>query len=83
MPLNQTWEALPNVTILGDAAHLMPPFAGEGVNMAMLDALELSERLTTNQHNSIQDAIFYETNMRKRASRMAEESLEKWRTNAQ
>jgi len=77
MPLNQTWEALPNVTILGDAAHLMPPFAGEGVNMAMLDALELSERLTTNQHNSMQDAIsFYETNMRKRASRMAEESLE-------
>ncbi len=77
MPLNQTWEALPNVTILGDAAHLMPPFAGEGVNMAMLDALELSERLTTNQHNSIQDAIsFYETNMRKRASRMAKESLE-------
>ena len=77
MPLNQTWEALPNVTILGDAAHLMPPFAGEGVNMAMLDALELSERLTTNQHNSIQDAIsFYETNMQKRASRMAKESLE-------
>lgn len=77
MPLNQTWEALPNVTILGDAAHLMPPFAGEGVNMAMLDALELSERLTTNQHNSIQDAIsFYETNMQKRASIMAEESLE-------
>ena len=77
MPLNQTWEALPNVTILGDAAHLMPPFAGEGVNMAMLDALELSERLTTNQHNSIQNAIsFYETNMRKRASRMAKESLE-------
>lgn len=77
MPLNQTWEALPNVTILGDAAHLMPPFAGEGVNMAMLDALELSERLTTNQHNSMQDAIsFYETNMRKRASRMAKESLE-------
>ena len=43
MPVNQTWEALPNLTMLGDAAHLMPPFAGEGVNMAMLDALELSD----------------------------------------
>lgn len=76
MPLNQTWEALPNLTILGDAAHLMPPFAGEGVNMAMLDALELSDSLTTNQHDSIQNAIaFYETNMRKRASIMAKESL--------
>jgi 2-polyprenyl-6-methoxyphenol hydroxylase-like FAD-dependent oxidoreductase len=46
MPLNQTWEALPNLTMLGDAAHLMPPYAGEGVNMAMQDALELSRCLT-------------------------------------
>lgn len=77
IPLNQTWEALPNLTIIGDAAHVMPPFAGEGVNMAMLDALELSECLTTDKHNSVQEAIcFYETNMRKRASITAKESLE-------
>ena len=38
MPLDQTWEALPNVTLLGDAAHVMPPFAGEGANTSMLDA---------------------------------------------
>ncbi len=25
MPLDQTWEAQPNITMLGDAAHLMPP----------------------------------------------------------
>ena len=77
MPLDQTWAALPNLTMIGDAAHVMPPFAGEGVNMAMLDALELSECLTTNKHNSVQEAIsFYETNMRKRASIIASESLE-------
>lgn len=46
MPLEQSWETIPNLTMLGDAAHLMPPYAGEGVNMAMLDALELSECLT-------------------------------------
>ncbi|MFD2601110.1 FAD-dependent oxidoreductase [Flavobacterium suzhouense] len=76
MPLDQTWEAKPNLTLLGDAAHVMPPFAGEGVNMAMLDALELSECLTSDEFNSTQDAIaHYETTMRKRASEAATESL--------
>ncbi|WP_018342682.1 FAD-dependent oxidoreductase [Cytophaga aurantiaca] len=77
MPLDQTWTALPNVTMLGDAAHVMPPFAGEGVNMAMLDALELSECLTNDAHKSIHNAIaVYETNMRSRASAIAQESLD-------
>src|SRR5262249_4748124 len=49
MPLDQTWKPSGNLTMLGDAAHLMPPFAGEGVNMAMLDALELSECLCSDQ----------------------------------
>ena len=76
MPLNQTWEALPNLTMLGDAAHLMPPYAGEGVNMAMLDAVELSEHLTgryPNLHSAIAE---YEKNMRARASEAAAMTLE-------
>ncbi len=77
MPLDQTWETLPNLTLMGDAAHVMPPFAGEGANMAMLDALELSESLTSDTHPSLQEAILdYEINMRKRASAAAKESLE-------
>jgi len=44
-PMNQHWEPKPNVTLVGDAAHVMPPYAGEGVNMAMLDALVLSKFL--------------------------------------
>lgn len=76
MPLDQTWQALPNLTMLGDAAHVMPPFAGEGVNMAMLDALELSVCLTSSEYNTLQQAIeTYETNMRLRASAAAKESL--------
>ncbi|MFD0766941.1 FAD-dependent oxidoreductase [Mucilaginibacter lutimaris] len=72
MPLNQTWEAKPNLTMLGDAAHLMPPYAGEGVNMAMLDALELSRHLLNHYHPDTLSAIAsYETQMRKRASEMA------------
>lgn len=77
MPLDQTWQALPNLTMIGDAAHVMPPFAGEGVNMAMLDALELSRCLTNDEHSTLQEAIaYFEDNMRKRAAVMAKESLD-------
>jgi len=77
MPLDQSWEAVGNATIIGDAAHVMPPFAGEGVNMAMLDALELAECLTSGKHISLVNAISsYETGMCARASQAAKESLE-------
>jgi len=44
-PMDQHWTPKANVTLIGDAAHVMPPYAGEGVNMAMLDALVLSKFL--------------------------------------
>ncbi|KAF2516469.1 FAD-dependent oxidoreductase [Flavobacterium foetidum] len=77
MPLDQSWQTIPNLTVIGDAAHVMPPFAGEGANMAMLDALELSESLTSENFESTQEAISsYETKMLQRASKAAQESLE-------
>lgn len=81
MPLDQSWKAQPNLTLVGDAAHLMPLYAGEGVNMAMLDSLELSECLTSDEFKDLQSAIsFYEIQMRKRAAMATEESLKntKW-----
>ncbi|SEM93417.1 2-polyprenyl-6-methoxyphenol hydroxylase [Chryseobacterium taichungense] len=76
IPLDQYWESQSNVTIIGDAAHVMPPFAGEGVNMAMLDALELSRNLLSDNFTDILQAIIgYEESMRKRASLIAGESL--------
>jgi 2-polyprenyl-6-methoxyphenol hydroxylase-like FAD-dependent oxidoreductase len=77
MPVNKDWKALSNLTLLGDAAHLMPPYAGEGVNMAMLDALELSDCLTDPAFNNTQEAIAaYEKQMRSRASEIAKMTLE-------
>ncbi|PKF73671.1 FAD-dependent oxidoreductase [Chryseobacterium sp. PMSZPI] len=77
MPLDQAWETQSNLTLIGDAAHVMPPFAGEGANMAMWDALELSACLTDNQYNTLAEAISaYETNMRQRAASAIQESLE-------
>lgn len=37
---------------MGDAAQVMPPYAGEGVNMAMLDALVLSKLLLSEESSS-------------------------------
>jgi 2-polyprenyl-6-methoxyphenol hydroxylase-like FAD-dependent oxidoreductase len=75
-PSDQYWDANSNVTILGDAAHLMPP-SGEGVNTAMLDALDLSEVLTCGKSGDLQTAIAaYEEGMRSRAVILLKEALE-------
>lgn len=77
MPLDQSWQSRPGITLIGDAAHLMPPYAGEGVNMAMLDALELSDCFTKGEFTDTLSAIqYYEEHMRKRASETARMTLE-------
>ena len=73
-PADQCWEAKPNVTLIGDAAHVMPPYAGEGVNMAMLDALVLSRQLSssTDLHTAISA---YEQEMFARMNGMLRETM--------
>lgn len=74
-PTDQSWQSLPNLTLLGDAAHQTPP-SGDGVNQAMLDALELSNALTGNFKN-LQSAIaHYENEMLKRTAVATEEALD-------
>ncbi len=74
-PQDQSWETQGNLTIIGDAAHRMPPFAGKGANLAMLDALELAHFLTAS-FSDIKTAISsFEKRMLERAAEALENTL--------
>lgn len=81
LPTDFSWTSKPGLTILGDAAHLMTPFAGEGVNLAMVDAMDLSKAIvkasTEGENTELFDAIKdFEKTMLERSHEKMEET---WR----
>ncbi|PWI12837.1 FAD-dependent oxidoreductase [Streptomyces sp. Act143] len=71
LPVPHTWTHVPGVTLLGDAAHLMPPL-GAGANLAMLEGAELAESLCDDGGDPDAAVRAFEERMWVRAGRWAE-----------
>ncbi|MFE1174926.1 FAD-dependent oxidoreductase [Streptomyces sp. NPDC058773] len=71
LPVPHTWAHTPGLTLLGDAAHLMPPLFGGGAGLAMLDGGELA-RVLAGGGDPDAAVRAYEAAMLPRAARAAE-----------
>lgn len=74
LPIGFRWPHSHRATLLGDAAHVMSPFAGEGVNLALADGCDLAEAISRHPNDIATAIAEYEEAMYTRSTIMAQAS---------